>query len=552
MRMSNINFSHKHKDKIVVLDFGGQYSHLIVRRCRELGVYTELLPYDTQIDEFKRGIEREEGCGKIKGIILSGSPFSVHESSSPHCDSAILDLNVPILGICYGAQLIAYMKGGIVGEGRKAEFGRAELFFKRDSELFDWSGSSGENENDTASKSKNKSKSKSKSIDVWMSHGDVIERLDGADIIGYTRNSLIAAFRIRTSNIFGVQFHPEVQHTEKGDKILWNFLYTICGCERNWTVESFVKEKIEEIKREVGSDGRVVCGLSGGIDSSTTALLINKAIADRLTCIFIDTGLLRRGEKESVIKTFEENFKMKLVFVDAKERFPAGLQGVEDAEAKRRVIGRLFIELFESETKKLGKVDFLAQGTIYPDRIESAGAGSMKTALIKSHHNVGALPEQLGLTLIEPLKDLYKDEVRKVAKELGMPSKILNQHPFPGPGLAARVIGEVTDDKLRICRGASHIVEDELKSSGWYDKVWQAFAVVGDDVATGVLGDARSVGRIVTVRVVGSNDAMTADFVKLPYTVLESISKRITNEVKGVTWVTYAISSKPPSTIEPC
>jgi len=317
-------------------------------------------------------------------------------------------------------------------------------------------------------------------------------------------------------------------------------------------INYFVREKIEEIKREVGSDGCVVCGLSGGIDSSTTALLINKAIADRLTCIFIDTGLLRRGEKETVIKTFKENFKMKLVFVDAKERFLKGLEGVEEAEAKRRVIGKLFIELFEAEAEKLGKVDFLAQGTIYPDRIESTKVGSLKTSVIKSHHNVGALPEELRLALIEPLKDLYKDDVRKVAKDLDMPSEILNRHPFPGPGLAARVIGEVTDDKLRICRDASHIVEEELKRSGWYDKVWQAFAVVGDDVATGILGDARNIGRIVTVRVVESKDAMTAEFVKLPYDVLESISKRITNEVTGVTWVTYTISSKPPSTIEPC
>lgn len=520
----------KERDKVVVLDFGGQYTHLIVRRCRELGVYAELLPYDVPIEELKRGIEGAKG-GKIRGIILSGSPFSVHEPSSPHCSAEISDLNIPLLGICYGAQLIAYLNGGVVKKGGKGEFGRTDLFFK-DSKLFKGLDEHGR-------------------INVWMSHGDVIEQLEGAEILGYTENSPVAAFRIR-EDIYGVQFHPEVRHTEKGEVIFRNFLYSICGCKRNWTIESFVKEKIEEIKRTVDSDGRVVCGLSGGIDSSTTALLINKAIGDRLTCIFVDNGLLRKGEKEEVLNTFENQFYLNIEFVDAKERFLNRLQGVKDAEAKRKVIGELFINIFEEKAKKLGNVDFLAQGTIYPDRIESASAGSRKSSRIKSHHNVGALPEKLGLKLIEPLKELYKDEVREVAKELGMPLEILNQHPFPGPGLAARIIGEVTEDKLRICREASWIVEEELKSSSWYDKVWQAFAVVGDDVATGILGDARTEGRLVTIRVVESREAMTADFVKLPYAVLESMSKRITNDVEGVTWVTYAISSKPPSTIEPC
>jgi len=522
----------KAKDRVVVLDFGGQYSHLIVRRCRELGVYAELVPYDTPVEALKNGIAKEKG--KIKGIILSGSPFSIHEPGSPRCSSEINDLEIPILGICYGAQLIAYTKGGVVGKGMKSEFGRAELLFK-DYVLFE--GLTGRG-------------SKSGKMNVWMSHGDVIEQFDGADIIGHTMNTPVAAFRI--ANNYGVQFHPEVHHTDKGDKILWNFLYKICGCECNWAIESFITDKIEAIKREVGAEGRVICGLSGGIDSSTTAVLVNKAIGDRLTCIFVDNGLLREGEKEAVISTFENNFNMKLVFVDAEERFLKGLWGVKDAEVKRKVIGELFINIFEEEANKLGNVDFLAQGTIYPDRIESAGAGSRNASRIKSHHNVGGLPEKLELKLVEPIKDLYKDEVREVAKELGMPQQILNQHPFPGPGLAARVIGEVTEEKLRICREASDIVEAELKNSGWYDKVWQAFALVGDDVATGVLGDARSLGRIVTIRVVESKEAMTADFVKLPYDVLESMSKRITNEVKGVTWVTYAISSKPPATIEPC
>ncbi len=509
------------RDKVVVLDFGGQYSHLIVRRCRDLGVYTELVPFDVPVEELKRD--------RIRGIILSGSPFSIHEHDSPRCDTRILELDIPVLGICYGAQLIAYLKGGVVESGRKSEYGRAELFFKPDSALFQGLNDEGR-------------------LDVWMSHGDVIRRLDGAEIIGYTKNSPVAAFRI--ADIYGVQFHPEVHHTDKGDRILWNFLHHICGCERNWTIKSFVRAAIEEIKRHVG-DGRVVCGLSGGIDSATTAVLVNRAIGDRLTCIFVDNGLLRKGEKEEVLKTFRDELKLNVEFVDARERFLNRLRGVKDPETKRRVIGELFISIFESEAQQLN-ADFLAQGTIYPDRIESARAGSGRASRIKSHHNVGALPDKIGLKLIEPIRDLYKDEVRQVAKELGIPDTIITRHPFPGPGLAARVIGEVTDEKLRICREASHIVEDELRRNGWYHKVWQAFAMVGDDLATGVMGDARMLGRIVTVRIVESREAMTADFVKLPYDVLEKISRRITNEVKGVTWVTYAISSKPPSTIEPC
>jgi GMP synthase (glutamine-hydrolysing) len=515
------------RSMVVVLDFGGQYSHLIVRRCRELGVYAELLPYDIPIEELERGIEEK----RIKAIILSGSPFGIHDSHSPKCSRVLVDLEVPILGICYGAQLIADIMGGVVGEGKMGEFGRCELFFE-DSDLFRGLGDAGR-------------------MNVWMSHGDLIEWLDGADIIGHTANSPVAAFRIR-DDIYGVQFHPEVHHTDKGDKILHNFLFSICGFESNWTIESFVKSKIKDLQREVGSDGKVICGLSGGIDSSTAALLVNKAIGDRLTCVFVDNGLLREGECEEVLRIFRDNLDLNVIFVDAKQRFLNALHGVRDAEEKRKIIGKLFIEIFEEEARKLGDVDFLAQGTIYPDRIESAGAGSKMASRIKSHHNVGGLPEKFDLRLIEPIEDLYKDEVRKVAEELGMPPEILKRHPFPGPGLAARIIGDVTEDKLRICREASNIVEEELKRCGLYDLVWQAFAIVGDDIATGVLGDARRDGRIVSIRVVESKEAMTADFVQLPYEVLAEMSKRITNEVKGVTWVTYAISSKPPSTIEPC
>jgi GMP synthase (glutamine-hydrolysing) len=508
------------KQIVAVLDFGGQYSHLIVRRCRESKVYAELFPHDITVERLK--------AVSPSAIVLSGGPASVYAENSPMCDTGIFALGVPVLGICYGAQLIAQMKGGRVEKARRAEYGKMELFVENDSDLF---------------------KGISSPTTVWMSHGDRVESLPANfEVLAHTENAPIAAFR--SGNIYGIQFHLEVVHTVRGKEILENFLYRICRLNANWTPDSFAESAVREIKEKIAS-GKVICALSGGIDSSVVALLTHRAVGDRLTCIFVDHGFMRKGEAEEVGKTFRESFRINLISVDARERFMRKLRGASDPEQKRRIIGEEFVRVFEEEAKKIRGVKFLAQGTIYPDRIESAAVGS-KASRIKTHHNVGGLPDKMNLQLIEPIRDLYKDEVRAVARELKLPDRTITRHPFPGPGLATRVIGEVTEEKLRICRDASAIVEEELQRSGHYDKVWQAFAVVGDDLATGVLGDERSLGHIVTVRVVESREAMTADYAKLPWDVLEAISKRITNEVRGVTWVAYAVSSKPPSTIEPC
>ncbi|MCD6511190.1 MAG: glutamine-hydrolyzing GMP synthase [Thaumarchaeota archaeon] len=506
-------------DRIVVLDFGGQYSHLIAKRIREVGVYSELLPYNTPAD----------GLGEdVKGIVLSGGPSSVYQKDAPMPDPRIFELGLPILGICYGLQLIAFKLGGRVSKGRKREYGRAELIVKDFSDLF--SGLPGR-------------------FYCWMSHVDKVTKLPkGFEAIAYTKNSRYAAVRDKVRKIYGVQFHPEVTHTEHGRDIIENFAVRICGCRREWNAGSFIERAVKEIREKVGED-RVLCALSGGVDSTTTAVLVKRAIGDRLFGIFVNHGLMREGEPEEVIEMLKGlgiNFR----YVDASERFLRRLKGVSDPEEKRRIVGEEFVKVFEEEAKKLGRFKYLAQGTLYPDVIESARSGSFASR-IKSHHNVAGLPESLGFELIEPLRELYKDEVREVARELGLPEWFVRRHPFPGPGLAVRIIGEVNEEKLRIVRKASSIVEEELKKAGLYDEVWQAFAFVGEDRAVGVQGDERRYGRIVTIRIVCSEDGMTADWFRIPYEVLERMSNRITNEVEGVTMVTYSVSSKPPSTIEP-
>ncbi len=511
----------QHGEEILILDFGAQYAHLISRRVREAGVYAELVPYNISAAEIKKR--------RPAGLILSGGPRSVYDKDAFLPDPAIYNLGIPILGICYGLQLITHQLGGKVARGAKHEYGRAPLKIDDKSGLF---------------------KRLPDHITCWMSHADAAESLpSGFKPIAHTENSPAAAIGSKALSIYGVQFHPEVAHTEHGSEIIENFLFQVCGCRGGWSMKTFIETSVSEIRDKVG-DERVLCGLSGGVDSSTVALLLHQAIGDKLTCVFIDHGLMRKGEGEQIVKTFREHFKIHLVNVDASERFLKRLDGVEDPEKKRKIIGEEFVNVFTEEGLKIGDFQWLAQGTLYPDVIESSRAGS-PAAKIKTHHNVGGLPEKMNFKLLEPLRDLYKDEVRRVAKLLGLPDEIVTRHPFPGPGLAVRIIGAVTPEKLRVCRDASWIVEEELKKRGIYDKVWQAFAVTGDDHATGVLGDERNYGHLVTVRVVESVDAMTADWTRLPYPVIEEISNRITNEVPGVTWVTYAVSSKPPATIEP-
>jgi len=508
-------------DTVAVVDFGGQYAHLISRRIRELKVYSEVVTCDRASYVFK-------DFPNLKGIIFSGGPSSIYEREAPKIDASVYSLGIPILGICYGHQLIASQFNGIVSKGDFREYGRTRLLIKKGNLLF---------------------KGVKKETTVWMSHGDRVEKLPKGFInLATTQHSKFAAFYNPKKKIYGVQFHPEVVHTVEGKKILKNFLYEICGCKPNWKVSNFISQAIDGIKKEYNG-GKIVCAISGGLDSTVTAMLVKMVAKDNLVCVFVNNGLLRKGEPESVMESLSK-LNLNVVYIDASERFLNRLKGVTDPEAKRKVVGETFVEVFNEVATRHGPFEYLAQGTLYPDVIESAMSGS-PAATIKSHHNVGGLPSRLPYRLIEPLRYMYKDEVRKVASTLGLPDSILKRHPFPGPGLSARIVGEVNEEKLRICREASAIVEEELKRSGYYDKVWQAFAYVGDDKAVAVVGDTRMYGYIVTVKVVTSRDGMTADWAKLPSKWLEQISQRITNEVKDVASVSYCISSKPPSTIEP-
>ncbi|MEC4849317.1 MAG: glutamine-hydrolyzing GMP synthase [Nitrosarchaeum sp.] len=505
-------------DKIVVLDFGSQYSHLICRRIREFSVYAELVPFDISLEELQKQ--------NPKGIIFSGGPSSVYNSDAPVPENKIFDMNLPLLGICYGHQLIVNKFGGKVKRANK-EYGSSLLTIDSDNNLLNGIGGS---------------------VRAWMSHGDEAEQIPpGFKVIGHTESAKAAAIASEERSIYGIQFHPEVVHTEQGTEILKNFVLKVCGAKQDWTMEGFIDSAVNKISK---IEGDVLCGVSGGIDSTVAALLIHKAIGNRLKCVFVNNGLLRLNEEIEIKEMFEKNFNVNFTMVDAVQDFLSKLKGIEDPERKRKIIGEEFIRVFTDFAKNKGPFKWLAQGTLYPDVIES-GVSKGPAAVIKSHHNVGGLPDWLDLEILEPLRELYKDEVRKIAKILGVPEKLFMRHPFPGPGLAVRIIGEVTPKKLQISKVASKIVEDELIASGFYGKVWQAYAAVGDDKAVGVVGDERKYGNIVMIRVVDSIDAMTADWTRLPHELLEKISNRITNEVEDVTWVTYAISSKPPATIEP-
>ncbi|MEM4281753.1 MAG: glutamine-hydrolyzing GMP synthase [Candidatus Caldarchaeum sp.] len=508
-------------DVVVVVDFGGQYAHLISRRIRELGVKTEVIPYTASYGHVFPD--------NVRGFVLSGGPASVYEPQAPRISLESLG-GRPVLGICYGHQLIANLFKGLVRRASKREYGRVELRVVEDCELF---------------------KGLPNKFNVWMSHSDVVEKLPpGFRTAASTDTSPNSAIYDSVRKIYGLQFHPEVVHTEHGLQILKNFVVDVCGCKPTWRMEDYVEKVVKLVAEEV-KDGRVLCAVSGGVDSTVTAVIISKAVGDRLKCLFVNHGLLRNREPELVLemlrKTVGEN---NVIYVDASERFLKKLKGIADPEEKRKLIGAEFAAIFEEVSSSYGPFTHLAQGTLYPDVVES-GRSVGGSAVIKTHHNVGGLPQSLGLKVVEPLKELYKDEVRKLAQILGLPEWIARRHPFPGPGLAVRVIGEVTPEKLEICRKASEIVEEELEKAGLIDDVWQAFAFVGDDKATGVKGDQRSYGYIVTVRVVTSVDGMTADWARLPHEVLDRIARRITNEVEYVTWVAYAVSSKPPATIEP-
>jgi len=506
-------------ETIIILDFGSQYTQLIARRVRELGVYCEILPYHTPIAEIRRS--------GPKGLILSGGPSSVYDADAPHVDREVLSLGVPVLGICYGLQLLSYHLGGKVEPSSRREYGAAQVHITRPSRLFE--GVPGE-------------------TPVWMSHGDhVTEPPPGFSVIAATDNAL-GAVEEEERGWYGLQFHPEVAHTPEGKRILGNFVRSICGCQGDWTAASFIEAAVERIRAQIG-EGRAVCGLSGGVDSAVAAALVARAIGDRLICLFVDNGLLRRDEFERVLDSFAEYGQLDVRGIAAGERFLGALAGVDDPEQKRKLIGYTFIDVFQEEAARLGQIDFLVQGTLYPDVIESQSVKG-PSAVIKSHHNVGGLPEKMHLQLVEPLRELFKDEVRQVGRELGLPDELIDRQPFPGPGLAIRILGPVNPDDLQLLQASDQIVLEEIKRAGLYREIWQAFAVLLPIRTVGVMGDQRTYERVVAIRAVRSVDGMTADWVRLPYDLLETISRRIVSEVRGINRVVYDISSKPPSTIE--
>jgi len=519
--MNKLSVNNKTIDKILVLDFGSQYTQLIARRVRESDVYSEILPWD--IDETK--IKELEP----KGIILSGGPNSVTKSFTPRIPQIVFDLSIPILGICYGMQTLAEQMGGHVVSVDQKEFGHSELEILNDSKLFN---------------------EIHKKLNVWMSHGDQVQDLpDGFKLLASTKTAPIAAMQHETLPYYAIQFHPEVTHTNQGQEILNNFILNICNANADWKMDDLISSRIDEIKNQV-QDKKVLLGLSGGVDSSVTAALLNKAIGKKLTCVFVDNGLLRKGEADQVMQTFKENMNLNVIKSDSEEIFLRHLKNIEDPEQKRKVIGRTFIDVFDAEAIKLKDIKFLAQGTIYPDVIESSGSESKEARVIKSHHNVGGLPEEMELDLVEPLRDLFKDEVRRMGIELGIPKEMIDRHPFPGPGLGVRIIGEITKEKTKILQEADHIFIEELISADLYDSVSQAFAVLLPVKSVGVVGDERRYAEVIALRAVETVDFMTAKWAHLPYEFLENVSNRIVNEIEDVSRVVYDISSKPPATIE--
>ncbi len=511
-----------HPERILILDYGSQYSQLIARRVRELGVYSELHPFNLTLDRIREL--------NPKGIILSGSPYSAYEKGAPISSPEIFNLGVPVLGICYGLQMIGHQLGGEVDRAARREYGQATLTIDDRTDLFaDIPADIG--------------------LTVWMSHGDHLTRMPpGFEAIGHTANAPICAIRNPAKRIYAVQFHPEVAHTPRGKDVLRNFLYRICGCTGGWSATSFIQRSIEDIRQKVGK-GKVICALSGGVDSSVAAVLLHKAIGDQLQCIHINNGLMRLDESESVVRTYRDTFAIKLDYVDATKLFLTKLKGVTDPERKRKIIGKTFIEIFEAKSKRIKGADFLAQGTLYPDVIESTSFRG-PSVTIKTHHNVGGLPKRMKLKLIEPFRELFKDEVRAVGLELGIPEDLIWRHPFPGPGLAVRILGAITKERLDLLRRADAIFVEEVKKAGLYREIWQGFVVLLPVKSVGVMGDGRTYENAVAVRAVSSVDGMTADWSRIPHDVLASISSRITNEVRGINRVVYDISSKPPSTIE--